>query len=164
MWDRHILNCAVIAPAFPPTRSVCDLGSGAGLPGVVLALARPDLQVMLLEPLLRRAAFLAEVVGELDLQNAVVLRARAEDAAATVEVDLVTARAVAPLERLARWARPLLRPGGALVAIKGESAAKEVAAAGPGLAKLGACRLQLQAYGSGVVTPETRVVRLEFRE
>lgn len=141
---------------------MCDLGSGAGLPGIVLAIARPDLRMTLLEPLLRRATFLEEAVSELALGNAVVVRARAEDVASTVQVDVVTARAVASLERLARWAGPLLRPGGELVAIKGDTAAEEVAAAGATLIKMGADRVRLESFGRGVVDPETRVVRIEF--
>ncbi len=163
VWDRHILNCAVIAPVFGQDRSVCDLGSGAGLPGIVLAVARPDLRLTLLEPLLRRASFLAEVVAELALLNVEVVRARAEDAAQTIRVDVVTARAVAPLERLARWALPLLVPGGELVALKGRGAADEIAEAGPGLTRLGATRVRLESYGAGLVDPETQVVRIESR-
>lgn len=163
VWERHILNCAVIAPVFGPGQTVCDLGSGAGLPGVVLAVARPDLRMTLLEPLLRRATFLQEVVGELQLDNVVVLRARAEEAVGRVRVDVVTARAVAPLEKLARWALPLLRPGGELVAIKGQAAAQEITAAGRGLTKLGVAGIRLESHGAGVVDPETQVVRIESR-
>jgi 16S rRNA (guanine527-N7)-methyltransferase len=163
MWPRHILNCAVVAPAFRPDQTVCDLGSGAGLPGIVLALARPDLQLTLLEPLLRRSRFLEEVVEDLGLPNAVVLRARAEDVAGTVKVDAVTARAVAPLERLAAWALPLLVAGGELVAIKGAGADEEIAKVRPALTKLGVTHVRLEAYGHKLVDPPTQVVRLESR-
>ena len=98
---------------------MCDLGSGAGLPGLVLAIARPDLDVIALEPLKRRAAFLAEAVAGLGLDNVTVVRARAEESRGSIEVDVVTARAVAPLARLARWGLPLCRPGGMLLAMKG---------------------------------------------
>jgi 16S rRNA (guanine527-N7)-methyltransferase len=163
VWERHILNCAVIAPAFGDARTVCDLGSGAGLPGIVLAVARPDLRLTLLEPLLRRATFLEEVVMDLALANVDVVRARAEDAGGRVRVDVVTARAVAPLERLARWALPLLLPGGELVAIKGRGAAEEIADAGPALTTLGVRHVRLESYGKGIVNPQTQVVRLESR-
>ena len=137
LWDRHLLNCAQIAPAFDRDARVCDLGSGAGLPGVVLALARPDLNLTLLEPLLRRTTFLAEVVEELALPNVHVVRGRAEEHVGA-GFDAVTARAVAPLDRLARWALPMCRPGGILLAMKGVSAAAEVEASGAALAKAGA--------------------------
>ncbi|HWM00570.1 MAG TPA: 16S rRNA (guanine(527)-N(7))-methyltransferase RsmG [Nocardioidaceae bacterium] len=137
LWERHLLNCAQIAPAFDRDARVCDLGSGAGLPGVVLALARPDLDLTLLEPLLRRTTFLAEVVEELALPNVRVVRGRAEGHVGA-GFDAVTARAVAPLDRLARWALPMCRPGGILLAMKGASAAAEVEASGAALAKAGA--------------------------
>ena len=123
LWDRHLLNCAVVAELLPEHGRLVDIGSGAGLPGVVLAMLRPSLEVMLLEPLLRRSVFLEECVAELGLANATVLRARAEDkAAAQMQADIATARAVAPLDRLVGWAAGLLRPGGQLLAIKGQSA------------------------------------------
>jgi 16S rRNA (guanine527-N7)-methyltransferase len=137
LWGRHLLNCAQIAPAFDPGSRVCDLGSGAGLPGVVLALARPDLHVVLLEPLLRRTTFLTEVAAELALGNVDVVRGRAEDHAGA-GFDAVTARAVAPLDRLARWGLPMCRPGGKLVAMKGAGAQAELEASGAALAKAGA--------------------------
>jgi 16S rRNA (guanine527-N7)-methyltransferase len=137
LWDRHLLNCAQIAPAFAEGARVCDLGSGAGLPGVVLALARPDLRVTLLEPLLRRTRFLDEVVEELRLDRVEVVRGRGEDHAGA-GFDAVTARAVAPLDRLVRVALPMCRPGGTLLAMKGEGAAEELAAAETALRKAGA--------------------------
>jgi 16S rRNA (guanine527-N7)-methyltransferase len=137
LWERHLVNCAgladiaeaVIAAAPVPVRPVVvDLGSGAGLPGVVLALLRPRWEVVLLEPLLRRSTFLTEVVEALELTSASVVRARAEDYARTVgpAADLVVARAVAPLDRLVRWALPLTRGGGSLLALKGATAAEEL--------------------------------------
>jgi 16S rRNA (guanine527-N7)-methyltransferase len=153
----------VIAPAFDHDLAVCDLGSGAGLPGIVLAVTRPDLRLTLLEPLLRRTIFLEEVVDALALTNVEVVRARAEDAAGTVRVDVVTARAVAPLAKLARWAFPLLAAGGELVAIKGRGAADEIAGARAELDRLGAGRIRLESYGEGVVDPETQLVRIESR-
>jgi 16S rRNA (guanine527-N7)-methyltransferase len=137
LWERHLLNSAQIAPAFAEGATVCDLGSGAGLPGVVLALARPDLEVVLLEPLLRRTRFLDEVVGDLGLERVRVVRGRAEEHGGA-GFDAVTARAVAPLDRLARWALPMCRHDGTLVAMKGAGAAEELSAAEPELRRLGA--------------------------
>jgi 16S rRNA (guanine527-N7)-methyltransferase len=137
LWQRHLLNCAQIAPAFEQDARVCDLGSGAGLPGVVLALARPDLRVTLLEPLLRRTTFLTEVVQELRLEGVAVVRGRAEEQVGA-GFDAVTARAVAPLDRLARWALPLCRPGGMLLAMKGVAASDELEASGAALEQAGA--------------------------
>lgn len=128
LWTRHVLNCALAAAAIPAGARVVDIGSGAGLPGIPLALARPDLRLDLVETLLRRTTFLDEAVTLLGLEDRVrVVRARAEEAVATVgRADVVTARAVAPLAKLARWAAPLLRGDGLFVALKGESAADEV--------------------------------------
>ena len=158
MWDRHLLNCAVIAPAFEPGARVADLGSGAGLPGVVLAIARPDLTITLVEPLLRRATFLQEVLDRLGLASATVLRARAEDLRGTLSADAVTARAVAPLDRLAGWGLPLVVPGGSLLAIKGAQADAELLAAEPALRRLGAESWEVREYGQGVVEPPVRRV------
>ncbi len=137
LWERHLLNCAQIAPAFGPGARVCDVGSGAGLPGVVLSLVRPDLEVTLLEPLLRRTRFLQEVVDDLALERVHVVRGRAEDRAGA-DFDAVTARAVAPLDRLVGWTLPLCRPGGRLLAMKGSSAAAELEAARSALEVAGA--------------------------
>jgi 16S rRNA (guanine527-N7)-methyltransferase len=134
LWDRHLLNSAAIAPLVPAGARVVDVGSGAGLPGIPLALARPDLTVTLLEPLARRVAFLAECVERLGLRQVTVVRGRAEEGPVRRELggaDTVTARALAPLDKLARWCLPLLRPGGRLLAMKGSTAADELAAAGP---------------------------------
>src|SRR5580693_4530176 len=119
LWDRHLINCAAVAELVPPASSLIDLGSGAGLPGVVLALLLPDSEVTLLEPALRRATFLQECVTGLALDNATVVRARAEQMAGTLAADVVTARAVAPLDRLASLALGLLKPGGIVLAVKG---------------------------------------------
>lgn len=138
IWDRHLLNCAAVAPLVPPGSRVCDVGSGAGLPGLVVAILRPDTHVTLLEPLLRRTRFLEECIADLDLGNASVVRGRAEDHAGAIGADVVLARAVAPLDRLLGWTLPLLDAGGRLLAMKGESAATELAAAEPILRALGA--------------------------
>ena len=128
LWERHLLNCAGLSELIADGEVVLDLGSGAGLPGLVLALQRPDVQVVLVESLQRRADFLVEAVAALGLRNTLVRRARAEEL--SLQVDVVTARAVAPLDKLAGWALPLLRPKGRLLALKGEKAAEELAASG----------------------------------
>ena len=161
LWDRHLLNCAVVTELLPPDGRLVDIGSGAGLPGIVLAMLRPSLEVTLLEPLLRRAVFLEECVAELGLANAVVLRARAEEKdVAGLVADIATARAVAPLDRLVGWAARLLRPGGQLLAIKGQSAEAELAAAEPVLSRLGVRSAEVLRAGHGRVVPETTVVRV----
>lgn len=160
LWERHLVNCAVVAEAIPAAARVVDIGSGAGLPGVVLAIVRPDLRITLLEPLLRRTTFLDECVAMLDLGNVEVRRGRAEDAVGELSVDVATARAVAPLERLATWALPLLRPGGELLALKGERAAAELDDAEPVLKRFGARSAELLQVGRGMVDPPTTLVRV----
>ena len=128
LWDRHILNCAALSGLIASAQTVVDVGSGAGLPGIPLALLRPDLQLTLLEPLLRRSTFLTQTVEELGLGARVqVIRSRAEDHHQTY--DVVVARALAPLNRLIGWCNPLRSPGGIILALKGSSAANEVMAA-----------------------------------
>jgi 16S rRNA (guanine527-N7)-methyltransferase len=156
LWERHLLNCAGLATLIPEGATVADLGSGAGLPGLVLALVRPDCDVTLVEPLLRRTTFLTEAVEELGLSNVEVVRGRAEELHGRAEFDVVTARALAPLERLLGWAMPLVAPGGELLAMKGSSAAEEIAAAGPVLTRLG-CGDPRQVAVSG-----TTVVRVPW--
>jgi len=161
LWDRHLLNCALVAELVPDQGELVDIGSGAGLPGVVLAMLRPRLHVVLLEPLLRRSVFLEECVSALDLPNATVLRARAEEKAASrISADVATARAVAPLDRLVGWAAGLLRPGGQLLAIKGQSAAAELEAAGPVLSALGVRSAEVLRAGHGRVVSATTIVRV----
>jgi 16S rRNA (guanine527-N7)-methyltransferase len=161
LWDRHLLNCAVVAELLPERGELVDIGSGAGLPGIVLAMLRPSLHVVLLEPLLRRSVFLEECVSTLGLRNVTVVRARAEDkAAARISADVATARAVAPLDRLVGWAAPLLRPGGELLAIKGQSAEAELAAAKPVLSRLGVRSAEVLQAGHGRVVSATTVVRV----
>jgi 16S rRNA (guanine527-N7)-methyltransferase len=130
LWERHLLNCAGLSELIEDGQVVLDLGSGAGLPGIVLALQRPEVQVVLVESLQRRATFLTEVVEQLALRNVLVRRARAEELAGKLEVDVVTARAVAPVDRLAGWALPLLHLGGRRLALKGEEAGSSVVEVG----------------------------------
>jgi len=218
VWERHVLNCAAVAPALPVRASVLDVGSGAGLPGLVLAIARPDTAVTLLEPLQRRVDFLEDTIAALGL-SVTVVRARAEelathlpaaragggvrrpaagsrqasrrggdrrardgragdggasdaqvgvgpaaadrkDAAPVGPADIVTARAVAPLSRLVEWCLPLVRPGGALLAVKGDRAAAELRAAEGHLGRLGASSWALEDYLIDGLQPPTRVVRV----
>jgi 16S rRNA (guanine527-N7)-methyltransferase len=162
LWDRHLLNCAVVAELIRPScRTLVDIGSGAGLPGIVLALVRPGLDVILLEPMERRCRFLSECVAELDLANASVLRGRAEDT--RLRADVATARAVAPLSRLAELAAGVVRPGGMVLAIKGRTAADELKKARPVLRRIGARGAEVVSAGQGKVDPATTVVRFFAR-
>jgi 16S rRNA (guanine527-N7)-methyltransferase len=161
LWERHLINCALLGEAIPHGLTLCDIGSGAGLPGLVLALARDDLNVTLVEPLLRRTTFLDEAVERLDLANVTVVRARAEELHGKHEFDVVTSRAVAPLGRLLGWSMPLVRQGGALVAMKGASAAEEVEASAKELRRHGAGSVAVFTCGEGVIDPPTTVVRVE---
>ena len=137
IWDRHLLNCGAVARLIPARCSLVDLGSGGGLPGLVLAILLPSARVTLLEPMARRAEFLGHCVAELGLANADVVRARAEEMAGQMAADVVTARAVAPLDKLAGMGVGLARPGGRVLAIKGSSAEAELARALPVLVRLG---------------------------
>lgn len=161
LWDRHLMNCAVAADAVSRETTVIDVGSGAGLPGIVWAIARPDLQVMCVEPLLRRANFLTEVVETLGLGNRVqVHRGRAEEFAGRLQAPVVTARAVAPLHRLIAWTMPLVEPGGELLALKGAAAETEVQEAAEEIARWGGAQVEVSEWGRGIVDPPTRVVRV----
>ena len=161
VWSRHVLNCAVVEAALPRDATVVDVGSGAGLPGVVLALARPDLHVTLVEPLLRRSAFLTEVVEALGLGQVEVVRARAEELAGERVFDVATARAVAPLRRLVPWVLPLCRDGGELVAMKGSAAAAELTEAADVIARYGGTNVRIDTVGDGLVEPPPVVVRIQ---
>jgi 16S rRNA (guanine527-N7)-methyltransferase len=160
LWGRHVLNCAAVAELVPHPATLVDLGSGAGLPGVVLALLLPDVEVTLLERMERRAAFLQDCVRMLGLPNAKVRCARAEDLAGRLLADVVTARAVAPMERLAGMALGLVRPGGLVLAIKGTGAPSEIAKARPVLHRLGVRDATVLRVGGGKVDPAATVVRL----
>jgi 16S rRNA (guanine527-N7)-methyltransferase len=166
LWERHILNCAVVAdPAeglIPAGARVGDVGSGAGLPGLVWAICRPDLQVVMIEPLLRRSTFLSEAIGELGLtERAQVWRGRAEEIrsqAGFTPFDVVTARAVAPLDRLIGWTVPLLAVGGSLVALKGSSAEQELRDAEAVAHAAGLTALAIRVVGADIVDPGTTVI------
>ncbi|WP_329456885.1 16S rRNA (guanine(527)-N(7))-methyltransferase RsmG [Streptomyces sp. NBC_01497] len=165
LWERHLLNCAVLSEVVPDGVMVCDVGSGAGLPGIPLALVRRDLKITLLEPLLRRTNFLQEVVELLGLDHVTVARGRAEEVLGKVQpVHVVTARAVAPLDRLAGWGVPLLRPYGEMLALKGETAEDELKSARAALGKLGVVDTSILKVGEGVVEPLATVVRVEVGE
>jgi len=161
IWPRHILNCAVVHPAIPPGAVVADVGSGAGLPGVVVSIVRADVSLFLVEPSQRRVDFLVAVVAQLGLSNVAVRRARAEELTAELSVDVVTARAVAPWERLVPWTLPLRAPGGRMVALKGRSVQAELDRAEPLLRRIGARSWWVDEYGSGIVRPPTRVAIVE---
>jgi len=162
IWERHLLNCAVLGEAISPSATVCDIGSGAGLPGLVLGIARPDLTVTLVEPLLRRTTYLAEVVSELGLDNVEVYRGRAEELHRSRSFDVVTSRAVAPLARLLAWSMPLVGPQGVLVAMKGSSLPDEIADARPTLARLGCAEPETLSLGIDVVNPPTLAIRVAW--
>jgi 16S rRNA (guanine527-N7)-methyltransferase len=160
LWDRHLLNCAAVAELLDDGERVADVGSGAGLPGIPLALARPGLLVTLVEPLLRRADFLRETVADLGL-SVTVVRGRAEDRAVRNELgefDAVTSRAVAALDKLANWSLPLLRDGGRMLALKGERAEEEVAEHRRALSSLGAVDVKVVKCGVDYLNPPVTVV------
>jgi len=138
LWSRHIVNSAAVAPFVDEEATLADVGSGAGFPGIVLAIMRPDLDVHLIEPMERRVAWLTDVVEEVDLDNVTIVQARAEELHGEASFDVVTARAVAALDKLARWSLPLVSAGGRLVALKGQRASEEVENAKYVLRKLGA--------------------------
>jgi 16S rRNA (guanine527-N7)-methyltransferase len=166
LWDRHLLNSAAIESLVPAGARVVDVGSGAGLPGIPLALVRPDLTITLLEPLARRVTFLDECVDRLGLDNVTVVRGRAEEGPVRRSLggaDVVTARAVAPLDKLTGWCLPLLRPGGLLLALKGSTAAAELAAAGPLAGAAGATVTEVGDPPATVVVVTRGTVRATAR-
>lgn len=164
LWERHILNCAVIGELIQEAETVVDVGSGAGLPGIPLALARPDLQVTLVEPLLRRTVYLAEFVETNEIDNVLVVRGRAEQPSVLQEAggaDVVTSRAVAPLAKLAKWSLPLIHEGGRMLALKGSSAAEEIERDRDELARIGAGNLEVLECGAELLSVPTIVVKAE---
>ncbi|HQR26810.1 MAG TPA: 16S rRNA (guanine(527)-N(7))-methyltransferase RsmG [Nocardioides sp.] len=164
LWSRHLLNCAALAELIPPEATVCDVGSGAGLPGVVLAVARADLQVTLVEPMLRRTSFLEEVVASLGLGNVVVVRGRAESLHGSGRFDVVTSRAVAPLPRLLEWSMPLVAPDGVLLAMKGSTAAAEILDAAPVLEAWHCAPAEVLTVAADIPEAATTVVRVAWAE
>lgn len=163
LWDRHILNCAVIGELIAEGSSVVDIGSGAGLPGIPLAIARPDLRITLVEPLLRRTIFLSEFIEAAGL-DVTVVRGRAEQSGVLKEAggaDVVTSRAVAPLGKLAQWSLPLLRDHGRMLALKGVSAAEELARDGEALERAGAGNATVVECGAGLVSTPTLAISAE---
>ena len=160
LWDRHILNCAVIGELIPEGATVVDIGSGAGLPGIPLAITRPDLRITLVEPLLRRTIFLSEFIESAGL-DVTVVRGRAEQSGVMKEAggaDVVTSRAVAPLAKLAQWSLPLLRDHGRMLALKGASAAEELERDGEALARAGAGNAEVLQCGAGIASTPTVVI------
>lgn len=160
LWERHILNCAVAQEAFPPDVAVVDVGSGAGLPGLALAIARPDLHLHLVEPMLRRTTWLSATVEELDLDNCTVHRGRAEEFHGSLSAPYATARAVARIDKLARWTFPLLDDGGTLVALKGGSAGQELEEEERVLRKLGMTSARIEVYGADLLPVPTTTLQL----
>lgn len=161
LWERHVLNCAVLGELLEPGETLVDIGSGAGLPGIPVAIARPDVEVILVEPLLRRAVFLEEFCGP-RLPNVRVVRGRAEERSvieAAGGADAVTSRAVSGFPKLAPWSAPLLRDGGRLLALKGSRAAEEIQEHSAVLHKSGLRDPEVVLCGVGIVDPPTTVVR-----
>lgn len=161
LWDRHVLNSAAVAELIEAGERVADIGSGAGLPGIPIAIARPDLELVLIEPLLRRATFLSEAVAILGLDQVTVVRGRAEERSVIAEwsgLDVVTSRAVASLDKIARWSLPLLRPDGRMLALKGDRAQAEVEEYGRMLASLGAGDVKVMRCGESYLNPPATVV------
>lgn len=164
LWERHILNCAVLGELIQEEEAVVDVGSGAGLPGIPLAIARPDLKITLVEPLLRRTVYLAEFVESNNLDNVLVVRGRAEQPSVLQEAggaDVVTSRAVAPLAKLAKWSLPLIHEGGRMLALKGSSAQEEIDRDRDELARLGAGNLEVLECGHDTLPVPTLVVKAE---
>lgn len=163
LWSRHVLNCAVVAELIDDGAKVADVGSGAGLPGLCLAIARPDLYLTLIEPLERRVVWLEEVVMDLGLDNVEIIRARAEQAVEKVDCDVVTARAVSALNTLAPLTIPLLGGTGELLAIKGRSAEDEISKAAKTIKKLGGIQTEVLTAGAGILSEPTTVVRVKVQ-
>lgn len=158
LWTRHLVNSALLAPLLRPGR-VGDIGSGAGLPGLVLAIARPDVEFILIEPMERRVEWLQDQVATLGLGNVEVVRARAEEARITPYLDQVTARAVCSLTRLIPLAVPLVKSGGELLFLKGSNVAAEIEAAGKVIRKAHLVDVEVVTLGTELGTEVTRVFR-----
>jgi len=160
LWSRHVLNSAVVGSLLSAGCRVVDIGSGAGLPGIPLAISRPDCQFDLVEPLERRATYLREIVETLELGNCQVIRGRADEVVVQCgEADIVTSRAVAPLAKLAAWSAPLLRTGGKLMALKGSSAGDEIQRDQAAVSATGLVNLVVVSAGGGLVDPVTSIIK-----
>lgn len=160
LWERHLLNCAVIGDVMPEGARVIDVGSGAGLPGISLAIARPDLDITLIEPLLKRSNYLSEVKELLGLDNVTVIRGRAEEGPVKKAVkgaDIVTSRAVAPLGKLAKWSLPLVKVGGEMIALKGESVYEELERDAAELKRAGAGKAEVTTIKGTTIIRVPRV-------
>jgi 16S rRNA (guanine527-N7)-methyltransferase len=160
LWDRHVLNCAVVGELIPDRAAVADVGSGAGLPGLALAIARPDASFVLIEPLERRVNWLREVTEDLNLTNVEIFRGRAEQAVGKYNVNVVTARAVSALSGLASLTMPLLKGSGEVLAIKGRSATEEVEKAAKIIRRLGGKSTSVETAGGTLLEEPTTVVRI----
>ena len=160
IWERHILNCAAVGELIPPGVRVADIGSGAGLPGIPLAIARPDLEITLIEPMLRRTTFLQDVIDGLCLQSVTVLRHRAEERIVLdhSDFDYATSRAVASLDKLSRWTIPLLKANGTMLALKGDRAQTEVVEHAALMASLGVADVKVMRCGVEYLDPPATVV------
>jgi 16S rRNA (guanine527-N7)-methyltransferase len=163
LWTRHVLNCALVAPLLKADATVGDVGSGAGLPGLVLAIARPDVRFVLIEPMERRVAWLREQSDSLGLTNVEVMRARAEEVRLPSPLDQVTARAVSAFRKLILLTAPLVRDGGELVLMKGANADAEIAAATKEIRRFHIHDIRVDVLGAGVVDEVTRVIRATVR-
>lgn len=159
LWTRHLLNSAILAPLITTGARVVDIGTGGGMPGLVLAIVRPDARFILIEPMERRCAWLTEQATKLELANVEVKRGRAEEFHGAFEVNQVTARAVTALRKLVPLAAPLLEPGGELVLLKGEGVHAEIEAAQKVLRKYKVHDIEVQELGAGVLDETTRVFR-----
>lgn len=160
LWERHLINCAVVEAVMARGARVVDVGSGAGLPGIPLAIARPDLNITLIEPLLKRSIYLQEVTEQLGLDNVTVIRGRAEEGPvkkAVAGADIVTSRAVAPLGKLAAWSLPLVRVGGEMIALKGESVRHELARDGQAIRKAGGGKAEVMTIKGTTIIRVPRV-------
>ncbi len=157
LWSRHILNSAVVSELVPDGVTVADVGSGAGLPGIPMAIAQPNAHFTLIEPMERRSDWLKAVLAELGLENVSVLRARAEEVGEVF--DLVTARAVSALPKLLRLTVPLTRHGGAIIALKGSKAAEEIEEAKKLSKKLKIAGFEVIHTGAQILDETTLVVR-----
>jgi 16S rRNA (guanine527-N7)-methyltransferase len=161
LWDRHVLNCAALAPSLPEGSTVADVGSGAGLPGLALAIARPDVDFVLIEPLERRCIWLQEVIDDLELANVTVLRGRSEQFFEQINADIVTARAVSALANLVNLTLPLLHGQGSLLALKGRSAQEEIDKAQKNIKKLKGKNARVYTVGDGILAEPTTVVQID---